>query len=161
MTFKELITEAIKPRKVDYGTNYGADNLRLYTFGNTRVTIFQDGQYFILVYFSEEDKEFGFSTCKKNKLNFSTINTDVINYFLQAERTNSNSATAVFSKVFYVILEMKRVLKIKEFYFSGEDEKLNSLYIKIINGKSTKEELRKLQLQAIIFDDKIQIKEQE
>ncbi|MCG7944830.1 MAG: hypothetical protein N0C84_00630 [Candidatus Thiodiazotropha taylori] len=130
------LTESLRMTKTKFGTNSSMSNGKIETnFGTHHHTFFDAGNTYVFVGLVAGG-EVGFGTSSEFSLDVTDYDMDPKNF--------RKSSIVLFSKVFYVIVEMLKQTKTKEVRFSGDNANLERMYDKVVKNKYFLDELDKI-----------------
>lgn len=127
MSFREYcLSEAIKPKETQYGTNKETDNvLTISQYGYT-FSFFSEDDHYYAVGVRDKDGEIVFGT----SLEFS----DKLHTYTD-DRIQTRNALAVFSKVMYLAIEISKDKNIPYMRFDAANPALGKVYGRMIKNK--------------------------
>lgn len=140
------LNEAIKPKVTEYGINDDTNNGEIYNHYGAYLTFFKENDLTFAIQFvprNNNNYEVGFAASKVKEdflYNIETFN---------AKRIGGGYALSIFSKVFYVMLEMfnylnQQQININSVYFKGSDLILGKLYSNLMKNRFFIRELNKV-----------------
>ena len=152
LTFNDwLLTEAIKPLKVEYGSNPPLfnDSKIIKYLGDINGTCFiSDGLLYTVQYSKYGEIAFGVnSKIPKDIAEFSRIK-------FSDNKIASKSALYVFNKVFYVLIEVLKEQK-RDVFFSPANSTLDNIYSTMIRNRFFNDELNKIGYSNIFSENNI------
>lgn len=122
-----VLTEALKPSKIDYGTNPFMDDGKIDVYkGGQLFTFFKkDGKYYA-VSVNKMTFEVGFAVSDRPHLNPGEYLDD---------RTTTRSALKVFNHAMFVVMEVIQRAKMDQIKFSAANPSLGKVYDKAVKNK--------------------------
>lgn len=135
ISFKDyLLSESIKPKEIDFGTNYNYfDNKEIKNINSVILTSFKfNNLLYTVIIDSNNSVGFHFSEIPENEQNY----LDIISVDSSSTDVRVGvSAIKTFSYVFFVILYMLKHNNKKEIKFDASHQKLGFVYDNMMNNK--------------------------
>lgn len=138
------LSESIKPKEINYGTNNLFNNSEFIKIGSLILTSFEFNDKVYTVINSEND--IGFHALNKSEINYLNFNYIEEIQKKSIELTASN-AIKIFSFVFFIIKDMIKKYNLTIITFDGENVKLSKMYDNLIKNKFFIEEMKNLKFE--------------
>jgi hypothetical protein len=124
--FREFcLSEAIKPKPTEYGTNPDFDNQSTLEFNGYVVSYFKD-QYYYAAGLHKSTGEVVFGTSLESTFHLGQYTDD---------RTDTRNALRVFSKVMFVVTQIANKLNVPYLRFDYANPALGSVYNRMVKNK--------------------------
>ena len=140
-----LLSESIKPKIIEYGTNEKFNNSKIFRINNVIGTSFKYNDKIYTITFDTNENEFGFYFVLLKDVDFT--NFDYFNTILDEVDqvvNNPSNAAKIFGFVFHIILEIIEKYNLKMIKFNGANNKLDKFYTKLMQNKLFIDEFTKL-----------------
>lgn len=141
ISFSEyLLSESIKPKEIDFGTNYDSyNNKAIVQMNKLMLTSFKfNNKLYTVIIDKNNSVGFHWSEIPENEISYyDIIGIDSSGDLVQ----RGTSAIKTFSYVFYIIIQMIKKFKIDEIKFDAAHKALGNVYDNIVKNKYFLEEL--------------------
>lgn len=140
-----LLSESIKPKIIEYGTNEKFNNSKIFRINNVIGTSFVYNSKIYTVTFDTNENEFGFYFVYLKDVDFN--NFDYFNTILDEVDqvvNNPSNAAKIFGFIFHIILEIIEKYNLKMIKFKAQHSKLDYFYAKLMQNKLFMDEFTKL-----------------
>lgn len=118
--FKDFLQEGITPSRTPFGTDLEDNSFN--AIMGTIFTFFKNREYYYYVAFNQFTNEFAFGVSETFSKNIDDYSTN---------RKMTKNAMAVFSKVFYIFLQMEKEFNISSVKFAANKSDLGEIYEKL------------------------------
>ena len=142
-----LLSESIKPKIIEYGTNSKFDNSKIFRVNDVIGTSLNYNDKIYTITFDTTENEFGFYFVLLKDVDFA--NFDYFSTILDEVDqvvNNPTNAAKIFGFVFHIILEIIEKYNLKMIKFKAQHSKLDYFYAKLMQNKLFIEEFTKLGL---------------
>lgn len=140
-----LLSESIKPKVVEYGTNEKFNNSKIFRINNVIGTSFTYNSKIYTVTFDTNENEFGLYFVYLKDVDFN--NFDYFNTILDEVDqvvNNPSNAAKIFGFVFHIMLEIIEKYNLKMIKFNGANNRLDKFYATLMQNKLFVDEFTKL-----------------
>ena len=137
-----LLSESIKPKETLFGTNKEFNNLKILNYNGVKLSSFKtvDKVFTVII---DKDNEIGFHYTLINNIDFENFNyIDAISENDSFLTLGTSNAAKTFGFVFYIVLQIAKEYNLPELIFSAEHDKLENIYVKMVNNKYFIEEFK-------------------
>lgn len=140
-----LLSESIKPKAVQYGTNSDFNNSKMFRVNNVIGTSFKYIDKIYTVTFDTSTNEFGFYFVLLKDIDFENFDY-FVSIFNEVDQivNNPSNAAKIFGSVFHIILQIVEKYNLKMVKFDGANKRLDKFYETIMKNKLFVEEFTKL-----------------
>lgn len=140
-----LLSESIKPKMIEYGTNEKFNNSKIFRINSVIGTSFKYNDKIYTITFDTNENEFGFYFVLLKDVDFTNFDyfSTILDEVDQVVNNPSNAAK-IFGFVFHIILEIIEKYNLKMIKFNGANNKLDKFYTKLTQNKLFIDEFTKL-----------------